>query len=238
MKINLQTLIFTISATLAILALPSCQKSETNNLQDAQLCLNTATQDTARDCLTSIESDKTAFADSLRCSAIFIAEGFGSPADLYKALEGMSPTNSGSTIDALVTFSFSKLGTDSIEKRNANKATAIDAFKVCSQSNVKFYTQISSLFKIGTLAAMDVITANQAVNSGTIKNIIANFDPATLGEIVTTSHASVCSGDMTDAPDSTVSYCSELSAALANHTTPEAIGICLRTILATGATCQ
>lgn len=238
MKINLQTLIFTISTTLAILALPSCQKSETNNLQDAQLCLNTATPENARACLTSIESDKTAFADSLRCSAIFIAEGFGSPADLYDALQGMNPdsssctTSCSSTIGALVTFSFKSAGVSTPAERDANSATAAEAFTVCSQSDVKFYAQISSLFKIGTLATMAVGVATPTPDQ--IQSIITSLDAGTLGELVTTSYESVCSGDMTDAPDSTVSYCSELSTALASNNSNVDIGNCLKHILETG----
>ena len=236
MNIKNHNIFFTLIAALILIGLPSCQKSEVNSLQDAQLCLNTATQDTARACVSGIASDKTAFADSLRCSAIFISEGFGSPAQLYEALSGItsgSATCGGSgncspTAAALVNFSFKSAGTATPDQRAINTATSNEAFAVCSQSNVKFYAQVSSLFNIGTLATgyLGVVT-----DSNNIEAAITSIPAATLGEIVITTYASVCETDdaSTELPDSTKQYCSELSVALSTtNATPESIGTCLK----------
>lgn len=232
MKTN--KLILTLTATLALITFSACQKSDTNNLQEAQLCLNTATASTARNCVSSISSNTTAYADSLRCSAIFISENFSTPAQFIDAINSMNGTGCGggcsSTINALTTFNFSN-GVDGA----ANTATANEAFSVCSQSGVKFYAQISSLFKLGTLAKVASNLPNPTASD--IEAAINTLPNATLGEIVTTTYSSVCT-DTTNASTETQQYCAELGTALAGKSSSADIGACLKLILATpGATC-
>lgn len=220
-------LILGLYITISWIGLQSCQKSEINNLQDAQLCLNTATAANAKACVAGIESNKTAFADSLRCSSIFISEGFGSPAELYNALNQIS--GGSSTSSALVGFSFSGAGNSTPEGRATNSATATEAFTVCSQSDVKFYAQISSLFKIGTLTTMYAnIPITEATDIATINAALDLIPNATLGEIVTTTYTTVCTNMATDAPESTKEYCAELNLALTSTGSTDNIGSCLK----------
>lgn len=226
---KIQKLILAITATLALITFQSCQKSDMSNLQEAQYCLNKATASTAKACVASIASNTTAYADSLRCSAIFISEGFSTPAQFIDAIDSINNSGCGgtcsSTINALTTFNFNG-GADNA----ANTATASEAFTVCSQSNVKFYAQVSSLFKIGTLAKIASGLPNPS--AADIETAIGTLPAATLGEIVITTHASVCT-DTTDASEETKKYCAELAVALSSPgATPTTIGGCLQARLA------
>lgn len=227
-------LIFALTAAFLTLAVfQSCQKSDTNNLQEAQFCLNKATAASARGCVTSIASNTTSYADSLRCSAIFISENFSTPAQFTDALNTINNPGScaggcSSTINALTTFNFSS-GVDNA----ANTATANEAFGVCTKSGVKFYAQISSMFKLGTLAKIASGLSNPTATD--IETAIGTLDAATLGDLVVTTSAAVCA-NTTDASAETKTYCAELAAAMASPTaTPAGIGACMKAKLANPA---
>jgi len=236
-----QKLLFAFTLILSLISFQACQKSDTSNLQEAQFCLNTATADTARGCVSKIAANTTAYADSLRCSAIFISEGFSTPADFINAMNSINnPGDAGcsggtcsSTINALVAFSFNSGDLSDPAVRSANNATAAEAFTVCSNSNVKFYAQVSSLFKIGTLATMAASLTNPS--AADIEAAISGLDAATLGEIVISTSASVCTGtdENPSVQTETEKYCAELAAALASPTPgPAGIGACLKAKLA------
>lgn len=216
--------------TLALTTFSSCQKSDTNALQEAQLCLNKATPANAKACVASIASNTTSFANSLRCSSIFISEGYGAANAFVSALDSINTTGTcgggcSSTVNALTTFKFSSAGVTP-QGIITNNATAAEAFTVCSASNVKAYTTISSLFKLGTLAAMAAGLTNPTPND--IKAVLATLPAATLGDLVITTSATVCA-DTTGASAATKAYCAELAKALASPTaTPAGIGACLK----------
>lgn len=223
------------SLAAAALVFGSCQKSDLNDLQEAQQCLNKAAPTEARACVDKLANDNSPAANSLKCSAIFISEGFGSAADFVDAIDSINNTGGctggcSSTINALNALNFKSAGTSVQAEWDANNATAAEAFTVCSQSNVKFYTQISSLFKIGTELSM---LAYQAGIGGTtptedeIKAQINNMDDTSLGNLVTTTYSSACTNNE-GASDATKKYCDELETALQGTTDPTAIGACLK----------
>lgn len=214
-------------ALTATLALFSCAKTETDALQNAQLCLNNAALANAEACVSGIASNTTAFASSLRCSAIFISQGYNTPASFLNAIDAINSPETcsvgtcSSTVNALVSFNFT------------TNLAANQAFNECSASGVKFYTQLSSLFKIGTEAKIIAGVTNPTAQQ--IADAIATIPDATMGQIVTTTYSSVCT-DLTSASDATKKYCAELKAAIEAPTaTTAGIGACLKAKLANPA---
>jgi len=230
-------IIFALTSVLTLISFQACQKSDISNLQEAQLCLNTATSTTAKACVSSIASNTTAYADSLRCSAIFISEGFGAPSSFLSAIESINTAGNcaggcSSTVNALNVFRFKSADVATSVGRTTNSATAAEAFSVCSASKVKFYAQISSLFKIGTLAAMIAYVGNSNPSQTDIETAIASLDALVLGDLVITTSAAVCA-DTLNASAATKAYCKELATALASPAgTATSIGNCLKAKLA------
>lgn len=251
-QFGIQKLILALVMALALVGLQSCQKSELTDLQEAQYCLNTSSAANAKDCVSKIAANTSSFANSLKCSAIFISEGFGTPSSFLTALESINSPESctgtcSSTVNALNALKFTQSGdVTTVAGRAANNATAAEAFTACSQSNVKFYAQISSLFKIGTLTAMlahatSGLTANPTQDQ--IKAELANLPPETIGEIVISTSAAVCGNITADTPAATKKYCDELAVALAAPSaaggSATAIGTCLKLKLENpAATCS
>lgn len=238
---NVQKLFFALSLLIAFTGFQSCQKSNTNALQEAQYCLNKASASEAKACVAGIASDVSSYASSLKCASIFISEGYGSASSLATALESMNTAGTcaggcSPSVNALTTFKFNSAGVATPADRATNNANATEAFTVCNNSKVKSYTTISSLFKIGTLAAMAVGVANPTADE--IKGVLNSLDNATVGDLVISTTATVCA-DTTNASTATIAYCKELTAAMASPTaTPAGIGACMKLKLETPtATC-
>lgn len=226
----------------------SCQNAASSKdaLKETQLCLNTSLPASARSCVSKISADLSTAAYKLRCAAIFISEGYNTPSAFTGAFDQInSPsgcsTACSSTVNAINSLNF-HAGADLtlLSTRQRNIDVAAEAFLNCSQSGANVYTQISSLFEIGTLASM----AYYALGSSTtptqdqIKTALAAIDPTTLGIIATTTYASTCSGDLSKASVATVKLCADLGAAFTGGSTPAAIGACLAKKLANpAATC-
>ncbi len=206
-------------------AFVSCTKSDTNDLQDAQLCLNTAPASEAMNCVSKISSNTTENAYKLRCSAVFIANGFGSPSSFITALDQIKNGSNnagctGSCSGSLAAMSSLNFGTT---QSDLDEATL--AFNECKNSGVGIYSQISSIFKIGTLLAK---TAG-SVDVGNLETAAAALTGASaevVGEVVQATYASACA-DPTNASESTQQYCSELSTAISGGATSQSIGECL-----------
>lgn len=230
-RIILTTLGF-ISATLLF----SCEESSTATLQDVQLCLNGAAQGSAAACVEKIANDVSPLAYSLRCSAIFIDQGFGDAASFVDALDsinggsGSCTGGCSSTVTALTALKFDAAGTGDSTVRQANIDAADEAFTQCSRADAKIYTQLASLFNLGTITAMEAINLGAGANptEDDIKNALENgtLPAATIGNIVTVTYESACA-DTENASESTIEYCAELQSAISGGATPTEIGQCL-----------
>lgn len=231
-----------LTCALSALLFTSCQqRSQLNDLQDAQDCLNTAPASQALSCVSKLSSDNSDRANALKCASYFISEGFSSPSSFIDALNSLNNSSGcgggcSSTVTAMTSFNFTAAGVSTPTQTQTNVDAANSAFSVCSQSGVKIYTQISSLFKIGTLTAKLAYDANGSATptEQQIKDQITNVDSATLGDIVSTTYNSTCQ-DTTNASDSTKQYCSQLQSALSSYTTSTQIGNCLKFKLTNGA---
>ena len=226
----------------------SCQKNDTDLLQEAQSCLNDSPSSEARNCVSKISNLNSAPALKLRCAAIFIHEGFGSATTFLNALNDLSAgsSNAGcsggscsSTLLVMNKFNFSS-GDNSVSvagnlNRSKNLATADEALEICAASESKAYTQVSSIFKLGTLATMGAYAAganpNQAPTLLELETAAANMPTAQVGELAYLTYNETCVGNQ-NTSSSTVQYCSELQTAINdNGTNYTAIGTCLKSRL-------
>ena len=133
-----------------------------------------------------------------------------------------------STINSLNFHNGVNLSSDATA-RQRNIDVASEAFSYCSISGSNLYMQISSLFRIGTLASMAAypLTGGAQPTQDQIKTAIGTLDNATLGAIVTSTYATTCQ-NLTTAPDATKSYCAELATAVNGGSSAAAIGNCLK----------
>lgn len=225
-------LLLPFAAVLMTTALYSCKESDTSKLQNAQLCLNSATAATAMGCVSDISSDQSPIAFSLRCSAIFVSQGYGNAVTFIDALKSINdPANcSGcsSTVNAINAFKFTAAGVSSSIQRDENNAAANYAFTQCSQADAKIYAQIASLFKLGTLTSMLAynFSGGAAYTQDDLAAQIQNLPPADVGAIVTTTYSTACN-NLDKASDETKKYCAELKTAIDGGSTETEIGQCL-----------
>jgi hypothetical protein len=214
-----------IFSVLFISTIYSCQKSDTNDLQDAQLCLNTAAAGEAMDCVSKISSNTSENAYKLRCSAVFIANNFGAPTSFISAMDQIKNGGNNAGCTGTCSGSLAAMSTLNFGTTSNSTAAANLAFSECSASGVGIYSQISSIFKIGTLLS----TTAGSTDIGNLETAAAALTGASaqvVGEVVQVTYAASCS-DTTNASDSTKQYCAELSAAISGGATAQAIGECL-----------
>ena len=207
----------------ATLSFYSCSPNqEVNDLKEAQLCLNKADASAAMNCVSKIAGNTSENAYKLRCSAIFISKGFGTPASFATAIDQMNGSGSngscsgGTCSGSLAAMSTLNFGTDT--------ASANSAVSECTQSGVSIYAQISSIFKIGT----DLVNlAAGATDVTSLEGAIGGLNSADLGSLVQTVYTTGCA--QVKEGDSNQQYCTEISNALGggNYTTTQ-IGDCLK----------
>ena len=217
----------------------SCAKSEKNDLKDTQLCLNSAPASQAMACTNKIASDFSAQAYKLRCSAIFISEGFNTPSSFVDALEKINnPTGTctggcSPTVGAITALTFKNANNASATDLARSSASANLAFSYCSLAETGIYMQISSLFKIGTLTANLAYAASGggALDENQIKTQLANLSNADMGSLAVSTYSATCQ-NLEKASVSTKIYCAELGTAVNSGGTEAAIGACFKAKLA------
>lgn len=222
--------------TLLIFTSISCKKSELEDLKNAQICLNTSPAADARTCVASLSGDNSELANALKCSAVFISEGFGTPTSLLSALDQITNTTGSctggcsSSIDAMASLNFDSGDLSQAGDRAENVATANEAVGYCAASGVKIYSQISSIFKIGTDLSMlaYATSGGGAIDADDLQTEITNLNDADLGNLVLTTYASACNGSAESQADSTAEYCAELSTAIAGSTSATVVGNCMK----------
>ncbi len=220
----------------------SCQKSATENLKDAQICLNTSAPAEVRGCLSKIEGDTSALAYKLRCSAVFISEGFNTPASFITALDSLkTPTGCGgtcsSTVSAVTALSFDSgnnagPSAPAVANRQRNLDVSVEAYNYCELSETPIYFQISSLFRIGTLASMTAFSvtgvAGTAPTETEIKAALTALPNDQLGAIAIATFEATCQ-NLETASDSTKTYCAELAAAQSSGDgSANDVGVCFK----------
>ncbi len=217
----------------------SCEKSNKNDLKEAQICLNSSSPSEARGCINKISSLQTAQAFKLRCAAVFISEGYNTPASFISALDQLNGTTGGctggcsSTIGAISALTFKNANNLSASDQARSQAVADEAYSYCSQAETNIYMQISSLFKIGTYAANIAYLSNGGTTPtpDQVRTALNALPDADVGAIVVQTYGATCQ-DVSNASDSTKKYCAELGTAVTAGGTQAQIGNCLKQKLA------
>jgi hypothetical protein len=215
----------------------SCQKNETDLLQEAQSCLNDSPSSEARNCVSKISSINTPASFKLRCAAIYIHEGFGAASALISGLNDMNNPSGGGgcsgscspTFGVINNFNFDSGDNADPANQARNIATANEAVAICAQTESKAYIQVSSLFKIGTLAKMTAyssIIPGQEPTPAEIEAALAILDPAEIGELVSTTYNLACANNLNPS-EGAAQYCSELSESISSGSSFSDIGSCL-----------
>ncbi|MBC7456721.1 MAG: hypothetical protein H7235_00470 [Bdellovibrionaceae bacterium] len=219
----------------------SCQKNDTDLLQEAQSCLNTSPSREARNCVSKISSISTPAASKLKCAAIYIQEGFGAASSLINGLNDMNNPSGGGgcagncspTFAVINNFNFHSGDNLNSQNQAKNIATANEAVEVCSHTESKGYIQVSSLFKIGTMAKMSAFgalvspTPGQEPTPTQIQAAIVGLPQSEIGQLVTTTYSLACT-NITNPSDSTKKYCDQLSGSIGTYGSNfSAIGQCL-----------
>lgn len=210
-------------------------QSEKSLLQEAQLCLNEAPASEARDCVSKISNMTSASAYKLRCSAIFISEGFGGAAELVKNLDliesGGSCTSCSTMVPLMTVFSFNN-HKDDPNFQSRNIATAEEAVSECTQTGSKGYYQVSQLFKMGTITQMKAykpeIDPNTVLTEDDLLAALDDLNDEDLGDIAISTYQFTCT--QTSNPSETMkSICDDFSQAIGpNIGNPQAVGECLK----------
>ena len=223
--------LFAVTTSFAFLV--ACQKSNQNDLQDAQLCLNKASSSEAMNCVSKLDSDYSENAYKLRCSAVFLSQGFGI-SKFSTAIDQIKNGNNGSSCTSACSNSVVAMTTLNFGATQAAVDMATRAFSECSRSGVKTYSMLSSIVKLGTDLNK---LAGGSIDPNALQSRIASLDDTTVGQIVNTTLQTACANSQ-NAPESTQKYCSEMEAAKAAGATDEAIGACLKKKMANpSATC-
>lgn len=180
----------------------SCQSANTTEalLISAQTCLDKLPQTdsaNALNCVAAINDLTTPQASILKCSALFIKQGFSNPEKLTQISEQMKNSGSNSNDSTFVVIGLlSFTGAD-------KESEAAKALEACSKSGSKGMTMLASLSSIATSAGqfaniIDKCTAEGAVTSDCateVRDGVCGAESASLGQIAITTYQISCSGD-------------------------------------------
>lgn len=227
MQTTFKKLVLITTLTLISLSLFSCKKTDLDEIQEAQYCLNKAPDNEARACVSKLASKGTPDAYKLMCASVFISKGFGSVSSFASAIGQITnPTGGGCTgndcAGSLNAMSIMNFGTDVV--------SADEAISYCTKSGVVAYATMSTLFAMGTQLKIAL---------GSLPPTGANLDAAALlmpeaavGAIVNATYSSSCS-DTTNASDETKKFCADLALAVnGTNGSNAAVGKCIKAKLA------
>jgi hypothetical protein len=143
---------------IAGLALSCSKRSDADKIQEAQSCLDSATQATWAECMTFVEGMESAASYNIRCVGKFIEQGFGSSTKL----EQMMTAISGSSGTSESTGVMSALAFDASTDMALNNSNAEITLRYCSASESPGLIFLSSISQIATsIAFIQGLTASQ-----------------------------------------------------------------------------
>lgn len=200
-------------ASLTILALSACETDEDNKIAKAQACLNNATASSVSNCTAMISGLSSARSYLIRCSADFIAQGFGDPDKFAQAFSALQDEETGSSGSPML----SMLGHMAFD----STANANQAFSNCTASGVKGMTMFASMVRMSTI----ITNASAVVPSGPdgsytpedMADVLqdGSFDDQSdeeLGESVIAAHGAYCQ----EINESNAEMCNDLQSAIDN----------------------
>jgi hypothetical protein len=206
--------------SLGMFALLACaNKKDSDKVAEAQVCLNSSTQSNALDCLTKVEGLDSAAANTIRCAAIFIRQGFSSPSFVAQAANQIkSGSGKSATLAVMTAFEFKSLAsvTD-------NYNMSQEALRYCSQSGSKglgFLATSASLATTSKYLASVVVGAcgaagDTAAQLTCLKNQNNSTADAAVGAVVSAAYQANCQGSQSGANKE---FCNQFAAATASCT--------------------
>jgi hypothetical protein len=129
----------------------ACNKnSESDKLSEAQDCLDKATSSTVSQCMEKVSGIESAGAYLIRCSALFIADGFDDPTRLTSAFNNMTNTGTGTSgtdasLQVMGALAFKNGSSATVNQTNANLA-----LNYCEKSGSKGLILLSGIASMAT----------------------------------------------------------------------------------------
>lgn len=198
--------LFSLFSVIGLTIFSSCQSANTSEaaLISAQSCLDKlplAESANALSCVSSLNEIDTPQSSMLKCSALFIKQGFSNPEKLTQIAEQMKDSGSNTNNSTFVVIGLlSFTGSD----RQSESLSAVDH---CSKSGSKGMTMLASLSSLATSAGqyssiVDKCYTNQddpAACAAEVRDGVCAADSAALGQIAITTYQTSCSGsDLTN----------------------------------------
>lgn len=179
------------------LSLSGCQETEQDKIADAQSCLDESSSSTAQACVDMVSGIESKGAYLIRCSAMFIREGFMDASRLSDAMDAIENDGGANGSTAMMTvLSFRNLGVTPAE----NEAAANLAVSYCDQAGSKGLLMLASISAIATTSAALAGTTNpsQAQIDAALTAISSGAQPAqaaAVGSAAEAAYEANCAGD-------------------------------------------
>lgn len=193
-----KTLILRMCALATTLFLINCAQKDADKLASAQACVDKSTAATAGACLEKISGLSSQQSYAIRCSVMFIQEGFDDPTRYISAFEQLNQNGSGnSSLGLMGVMAFKSASTAA-----QNQANADTALSYCQQAGSKGYIMLAAAAQLGTTIAKygNLATYSQADLLAVITNPsvtdTADFQTA-VGATAVIAYQSNCTGTNT-----------------------------------------
>ncbi|GIL18457.1 MAG: hypothetical protein BroJett040_22080 [Oligoflexia bacterium] len=202
-----------LSSMVVLAILSGCgQKKDVDKIAEAQSCLDASTAATAVACMEKVDGLSTEASYLIRCSAMFVQEGFSNPTKLAQAVNNMRGTGASSSASVMSVLAFSYAGTD----QTTNYANATAASNYCSLSGSKGLIMLATISKLAS-AANYVNSANcgGAGDMTAALTCLKNNSTAVssdLGTVMITTYQASCA----TVNDSNKLFCDQFSTAITN----------------------
>ena len=185
--------------------------TDTDLIQDAQNCLDTAKTTEATACVAKVDGITTQAADLIRCVGKFVKEGYNDSSKVSTARESLKTSGNGATgsLGMMAALAFKSESTSAL-----NSARAQDAFTLCTKANSKGLILLSGLVQTATVlgdlsSSLSNMTASDlAAAMGTYAN--NPTAQAAVGSAVVAMYNSNCTSGQT----ATGNYCTQFSSAV------------------------
>lgn len=194
-----------VSGLIFVAFIAGCESKEDVAIAKAEKCLNTATSTTAMDCVSGLSSYTNEKAYLLRCSALYLKNGF-TGTRLLEAFKNLK--NSGGTDPMAIVMSTLAFSTI---------AEANEAGTYCSMSGSVSLERLSDMTKMATIIPITMgIIPSSGLTEGQMLTAIQNMRDGIQGGTLTADQLAALPGLATTISESASNYCYEGSSYSSN----------------------
>lgn len=219
-----------------MMTLSACQETDQDRVADAQSCLDSSSSGTAAQCVSMVDGIYSKGAYLIRCSGMFIQEGFMDASRLESAMDAIeNDGGSGGSTAMMSVLSFRNFGPTTAE----NQTAANLAVEYCNKAGSKGLVMLASISSIATTAA-DIAsdtTPSQAQIQAALGAIAAGptSAPAAVaaGGAALAAYNANCAGD----GGSFGQFCEQFESAIGGSTDPGTVGVQLAQCYTTPGLC-